>query len=351
MKVLHISCINNVNGNGVAVAIKSYLKNEKKLCDVAIYNLRSDIKVDDVLDYSNKEYKTISSLPNGYNKPDIVVFNEVYKKEYIKLYKECLKNKIPYVIIPHGCLVKVAQARKHLKKKIGNIFLFNRFVKKSKSIQYLNEDEQINSIYNVNYIISGNGVEKPNYINDCTNLDLIYIGRYAIYHKGLDILVNTVNDNKDWFIKNNVKVKLYGRSTENDLELLKNMVSKYNISDIVIINDAVYDKEKDNVLKNSYAFIQTSRHEGQPMGIIEALSIGLPCIVTFGTTFGEFVNKYKTGIGVNIDEKSIFEAIKKLYNDKELRNQYSKNAYKYTNELYGFENVSKDCIEKYSKLI
>ena len=149
MKILQISSIKNASSNGVVVALTSYLKYENKYADVALYNVNTNIIVDNVNCYSSVDYKTISSLPNGFNSPDIVVFNEVYKKEYIKLYKECLKNNIPYVIIPHGCLVKLAQKKKYLKKKIGNLVLFNRFIKKSNAVQYLNNEEYINSVFKV----------------------------------------------------------------------------------------------------------------------------------------------------------------------------------------------------------
>lgn len=350
MKILQISSIKNASSNGVVVALTSYLKYESKYAEVALYNVNTNIIIDNINCYSNVDYKTISSLPNGFNNPDIVVFNEVYKKEYIKLYKECLKNNIPYVIIPHGCLVKLAQKKKYLKKKIGNLILFNRFVKKSSAIQYLNKEEQENSVFKVNYIISGNGVEIPSYKNKYTNLDLIYIGRYAIYHKGLDILVNVCNKYKSYFIKNNIKVKLYGRTRANDIDILNNMITKYELNDVISINKEVYGSDKEQILKNAYAFIQLSRHEGQPMGVMEALSIGLPTIVTYNTTFGDFVNNYNAGIGVNIDDKEIFNAIKKIYEDKNLRNEYSENAYIYMNKLYNFDNVIKDLIEKYEKI-
>ena len=351
MKILHVSSIYNVKSNGVAVAISSYLKYEKKYCDVAIYNLKTDIEVENVECFNYKNYNKISLLPNGYNKPDLVVFNEVYKKGYIKLYKECLKNKIPYIVIPHGCLVKTAQKKKHLKKILGNLLLFNRFIKKANCLQFLTNQELDNSILkNKNYIISGNGVSLPNYVNKCTNNNLVYIGRYDVNTKGLDLLVNVCKNNKDWFKNNNVKIMLYGRNSDSNKEKLEEMIDK-DTENIIVLNDEIYNKEKEDVLINAYGFIQTSRHEGQPMGIIEALSIGLPCIVTYQTNFGEFVNKYNCGIGINIDLNEIFEAIKKLYEDKELRNTYSNNAYKYTNEIYNFDNVSKDCIEKYKKII
>ena len=352
MKILHISSIYNIKSNGVAVAVSSYLKNESKYCDVAIYNLKTDIEVNSVKCFNYKNYNQISLLPDGYNKPDLVIFNEIYKKQYINLYKECLKNSIPYIIIPHGCLVKEAQNKKRLKKIIGNILLFNRFIKKAKCIQFLTEQEKDKSVLkNKNYIISGNGIDTPKFINKFTNKNLIYIGRYDINTKGLDLLVNVCNNNKEWFINNDIKLELYGRDTDNNKEKLNNLVNELNLQNIIILNSEIYNEEKEEILKNSYCFIQVSRHEGQPMGIIEALSIGLPCIVTHQTNFGEFINKYECGISVNINENEIFESIKKIYENEDLRNRYSNNAYKYTNEFYNFDIISKDCIEKYKEVI
>lgn len=43
------------------------------------------------------------------------------------------------------------------------------------------------------------------------------------------------------------------------------------------------------VLLQTDLFIQTSRHEGMPMGLLEALSIGVPCLVTVGTSLGHII--------------------------------------------------------------
>ena len=43
MKILQISCIDNLKSNGVVTALTSYLKYENKYAEVAIYNLRSEI--------------------------------------------------------------------------------------------------------------------------------------------------------------------------------------------------------------------------------------------------------------------------------------------------------------------
>lgn len=354
MKILHISDIVNPNGNGVAVAMSYYLKYEEKYEDVAVYNLNKDFSCECKKIFNKSNFNSISLLPNGFNKPDLVVFNEVYKKEYLKIYKYCLKNNIPYIIIPHGCLVKIAQNKKRIKKILGNLLFFNKFIKNAIAIQFLNNEEKENTkIKYKNYIISGNGVddfEKEN-INNENEKELIYIGRYSIYHKGLDMLAKICNDYSSWFRNNKVKIILYGRSSTNDLEILNELIKKYKIKDILIVNGPVYGGEKRNVLTSSYAFIQTSRHEGQPMGIVEAMALGLPCIVTEGTNFSNFINEHKCGIGVKFDSLEIFNAIKKICMSNELRNDYAKNSIKSAKDYFSWNKIIKNLDSNYKSII
>ena len=46
---------------------------------------------------------------------------------------------------------------------------------------------------------------------------------------------------------------------------------------------------------NSDMFILTSRHEGFPMSILEALSYGLPVLITKGTNMTDLVHKASAG--------------------------------------------------------
>ena len=139
MKILHITSIANPEGNGVAVAVNNYIKYESKYADVALYNLEGNLKSDCCECYNYDNYKKVAELPEPYCNPDLVIFNEVYKPQFIIFYKECLKRKIKYVIIPHGCLVTESQKRHRIKKIIGNILLFNRFIKNANAIQFLKE--------------------------------------------------------------------------------------------------------------------------------------------------------------------------------------------------------------------
>lgn len=351
MKILQIMDIPNCDCSGVASAVKKYLKYESKLSDVALYTLDDNMNSEYAPVYNYNDYKKISDLPEPYNKPDLVVFNEVYKPKYLKLYKECLKRKIKYIIIPHGCLVEAAQNKKKMKKIIGNVLFFEKFIKNANAIQFLNENEKKNTkLKYKNHIICGNGVEIPNSQNTPKNKNLLYIGRYDINVKGLDIMAQLCKKYYSWFKKNKVQICLYGKASEMMSNKLIDMVKELKIEDVMVINGPIYGNEKEEKLLQCYGFIQLSRNEGQPMGILEALSYGVPCVVTYNTTFGEYVNKNKCGFGVTLDVDIIFNKIKELYENNDRRKEMSNNAKKNIVNDYNWEKVILNTCDQYKNI-
>lgn len=352
MVILHIVKTENCKANGVSAAIDGYIRFESLNNEVAVLNVDGYENVSaNVYNYSS--YKSIKNLPIPFNKPDLIIFNEVYKIEYIKLYKECLKNNIKYVIIPHGCLVSEAQSRKKIKKILGNYFLFNEFIKHATAIQFLNEKERHDTI-NFNYtksIVSGNGIDTNITIqNKRKKNNLIFIGRYSIYHKGLDLIINLVKEHKDFFLENKIKVELYGCDSVNTLDEIYNIVKDNNLEDIILVNPPVYGEKKIELICESYCFIQLSRFEGEPMGLIESLAYGLPCIITKGTNLSQFVEESGCGYSSEIDITAIFNNIKKMFLNVNERDKMSDRAIKCVKDKYDWRNVIKKLEEEYKGL-
>lgn len=354
MNIVHVVDLLDDKANGVATAVRKYVEYIGKYENVCIYNLNANIEVDGIKSYSYSEFNTIRSLPVPFNEPDVVVFNEVYKPKYLKLYRECLRNNIPYVIIPHGCLKIQAQNKKWLKKKVCNFLAFNKFIKKAILVQFLNEMEKEEAKFKyADYIVSSNGIDTNNsYKYECNNKgNLVYIGRYDVNTKGLDLLVEVCGENKEWFIENNVKVNLYGIGSKLEIEKLNSCIEKFDAGDIVFVGGPVYNEEKVKVLEEAYAFIQLSRHEGQPMGILEANAIGVPCIVTEGTTFAEYMNKNKCGIGVKFDKNDVFNAILKMYSSSEFHSECSHNSIVKAREIYSWDSITQILLKNYEEKI
>ena len=209
MNILHIAYISNNKANGVSVVVPKYVEEQAKYEDLALLNL-SNYSISE--EYENAKIfnipnaNSIKLLDEPFNNPDLVIFHEVYRYPYIKIYKELNEKKIPYIIIPHGSLNKKVQRKNIIKKKIGNIVFFKRFVKYANKVQFLSNREKSMSIkYNKNSYVLGNGIcinENIKKIKkDREIFKYIYIGRFDIKVK--DIRIKAFKNGKTTAILDN----------------------------------------------------------------------------------------------------------------------------------------------------
>jgi glycosyltransferase involved in cell wall biosynthesis len=64
----------------------------------------------------------------------------------------------------------------------------------------------------------------------------------------------------------------------------------------VVFWGARFDREKDEVLSGMDAFYHTSRNEGLPGAVLEAASMGIPCIVSRETNVGDYIQDHDAGL-------------------------------------------------------
>lgn len=361
MIVLSISKINNKEYVGININIPTYVKSLNNVCKSAYLDLGNE----QLKKFENYEYYftrdkikkfDISCLPAPFNKPDIVVFQSLYIKEFIPIYKYLKKNKIPYTIIPRCSMTCEAQKRKRLKKLIGNLLFYNKFIKDATFIHFLtlNEKERSKNFKIKNSVVIGNGTgqKKIKYsVKTRNEYKVIYIGRYDIYHKGLDVLLEAINIGKEYFEANNIHFYLYGSDFENNLALLQKKKDDLGLQKVLSIGQAVFGDEKEKKLLDADVFIQTSRLEGHPTGVIEAISYGIPVITTPGTNLYDDVKKYNIGFVAELNSNDICSAIIKSYKSKKEFEKISQNAINYANKNFDWNSISKKIVKQYSLYI
>ncbi len=98
-------------------------------------------------------------------------------------------------------------------------------------------------------------------------------------------------------------------------------------------------------MKNAEFMTLSSRAEGFPMVLIEALSLSCPVIATDCPTGPrEIVKKDVNGLLIEMDNQQVLtDSIDKLFYDKSLREQFSKNAQESVSHL-SVENICKEWI-------
>ena len=109
---------------------------------------------------------------------------------------------------------------------------------------------------------------------------------------------------------------------------LSELVKHYKLSEKVIFMEKM--KNPFNVLKKFEIFIFSSRYEGFPNALLEAMSLGLP-VISFDCETGprELITNYWNGILVrNGDVDELANEILYLWKDKSLQSKLSENSKK-----------------------
>jgi glycosyltransferase involved in cell wall biosynthesis len=361
MIILHIAPISMNSSNGLRFSVPGLTSSQNIVSGVqsGLMTIESSIvlKSDEVakFDFDFMTYnQNINLLEEPYNNPDIVVFHGVYFKKYLSIYKKLIARGIPYIIVPRVSLTYGAQKQNYIKKKLGNFFLFNGFISNANGIQYLTENEKATSKkFKTNSFVVGNGIKLPTIANKSKNetLNISFIGRYDVNHKGLDVLVKAIILIKNDLIKEKVKFRLYGSDRREGKKYLMNAVEKYDLHEVLEINNPIYEKDKESVLKETDVFIAPSRFEGHPMAVIEAMAYGIPCILTKGTNMMDKLIQYDAGWATELSEKDIARTVLIANSNRNTFFNKGLNARRLVEENYTWDKIAKLTIGYYDRII
>ena len=105
----------------------------------------------------------------------------------------------------------------------------------------------------------------------------------------------------------------------------------------MLINDQKY--KISNIIPSYEIFISTSRYEGHPKALIEAMSCGLPCICTDVRGNNDVINDNINGILCKEDASIISSKISTLMLNNSLKKDIGRMARKDIVEYYNLKNI------------
>jgi glycosyltransferase involved in cell wall biosynthesis len=171
------------------------------------------------------------------------------------------------------------------------------------------------------YVIPNSIPFYPSCSSSCDNKVVIFVGRFN-EQKGLEYLIktweSTFKKHRDWTLH------IYGDGDQK--EMLYQLISKAGLEKGVKVHQPT-KKIMEKYLESSI-FLLTSRFEGLPMVIVEAMACGLP-VVSFDCPYGpaDIIQNGEDGYLVeylNTDEAAL--KVCELIENPELRKQMSRNA-------------------------
>lgn len=213
----------------------------------------------------------------------------------------------PYIVSPHGAYQPWPLAnRRALRKRVYRRLLDRRFIDEASALQALTwaEQEAIGKLYPGKRIsLIPNFVHRAEPIRDAERAAarralgiaddercLLYLGRLDVSIKGLDLLVEA-------FVR--------ARAREPKLRLVlagpleteaprREPRANRIISGVdgISLHGAAHGFRKRELHAACDIYCQTSRSEGMPQGVLEALALGVPVLATRVTGVGEFLEEH-----------------------------------------------------------
>ncbi len=227
-------------------------------------------------------------------------------------------HNIPFVFTPHGAYNTIAVQKNYFTKTIYRHYFESKLLKKANTIHVLGASE-IEGIkkWKVKTPVSiiPYGFELPAHLEmkpkNAKPFIVGFCGRIDIVTKGLDALLegfklfqNAKPDSQLWVIGGG-----------GEFAKLKELVKNLGLSDSVILYGAKYGVDKEILLAHCNVFAHPSRNEGLPASVLEAASLGIPCLVTKATNTGKSIEKYEAGIVIEETTATlVFDGLSKIYN-------------------------------------
>lgn len=318
MNILNIVGNDIELGNGIGRLIPEMIQMQNKYSEKNDSSLLLLKKQNIDFDFKYYFFDDVNLKPEFYQSFDLVIFHGVYFWDFLAIASLLKKNKIPYCIKPHSSLMRIAQKKSWLKKTIANFLFFDKFINYSNGIIYTNKDEEVNSkLYGVRKFIEANGIDFP-YVDPVRDVNqyenkkrFIYLSRIDFNHKGIDVLLDALKILHARGFSDKYEFRFYGKGSLEDERRLEQSLKEIGSPSLRFYGPC-YGEEKIAAFKESDVFVLTSRYEGFPMALLEAMHQRLPCLVTPGTNISEIVANFDVGWLVDFKAEKIADGFENI---------------------------------------
>lgn len=369
MKIIHIVLgkANPERMNGVNKVAFQLAKNQKELGhDVSVWGIANSLEhnypsrdfdtklflqTNQKFSLNTKIIQAVQQLP----KDTTAHLHGAFIPEFYHLSKLFQKQNVPYVYTPHGSLTVAAMQQSKWRKKIYFSLFEKSVIKNAKAVQMLGDQEfsYLDELVKINHkVLIPNGMdltELPKHIQRPANTELVFnfCGRLDTYHKGLDLMLKGFSI----FLKNGNAARLELIGDGKDRPALEQLAKDLGIEEKVIFHGAKYGDEKYQLMAKGDVFLHTSRMEGFPMAVLEAASLGIPCLTSEPTNINRFIREYEAGFAMqdNHTPTTISETMESAFSFFQKKELWAigENARAMVQEAFDWKNICRELVSVY----
>lgn len=274
------------------------------------------------------------------------------------------KNNTPKAITIHGLLDHWALHHGYWKKKIFSVLFQKRFLKKANLIQINNHDElndlrQYLGFQHPNVAIIPNGMQ----LDELASLPpkgtfrqkfglptdkkiVLFMGRLNI-KKGLDLLLPAFQKYAQQY---DDAILVLAGPDDGYQALTERFISDHQLTHKMIMVGMLTGELKKAALADADIFALTSYSEGFSIAALEAMTAGVPALVSNRIGFDGTVAQYHAAHEIPLTVEGVLEGLVHMLQNPSYCDKLKKNAKKMVWELYDIEIVAGNLAKEFAKI-
>ena len=356
MRFVHVASYKDEFFNGIKSVLEELVPEQRKLGhDVYVFNQEyneKEIISGERYISSSQEFKDAINEIN----PEFVIFHSLYGLSDVRYSWYLNKKNIPYLVEPHGGTSLENAKKNTMIKKIANFVYANNFIHHAAGLIYLNKKEMDDCVFKGirrNGVIVPNGTRIHGQLVKTRSVDVVkfvFLARIDIIQKGLDLLFPAIKEANKRGALGKAEFHFYGKARNPQWsKMFDDYIAQSDKN--VVYHGAAYGHDKEKAFEDGDIFILTSRYEGMPMAALEALSYGLPCLLTQQTNVTDIIINKSCGWITETSIEAISNSIVSVIDDFQARrDQLMKNAVGAA-EMFEWNKIAADSIRIYTSLI
>jgi glycosyltransferase involved in cell wall biosynthesis len=303
MNIVHYYPRALIGDGGASLSMRGWargLAHEGQQVTVAYDEFRPDA-IEEGLLWVHLPHRHVRSgkIPNGLQDvlvdADLLVLQSGWVTHNLLAANAANKAEVPYVITPQGAYHPSVLSRRRRVKRVWLAALERRLLNGSLAIHmhFDGEKEHLSRIgYRGNVIVAPNGIERGrggSQVPEDFRWDggsggyVLWMGRYDIEHKGLDLLLKGLAAIPE---KERPILRMHGPDFRGGKAQTEHLVEELGLRDQVRVDPPIYGDEKWAVMQQSLLFVYPSRWDSNSVATMEAAGLGIPVLATSTTYVG-----------------------------------------------------------------
>lgn len=226
-------------------------------------------------------------------------------------------EQVPYLVMSHGVYNERLLDRRRGIKKLWALFIERGHLRRALGVHLLHESE-LGGLRRLGVIVPV--VITPNGITVIEELRwdggsggyLLYLGRFDVHVKGLDILVRSLVHLPE---TGRPILRLHGLDHRGGRQLIENMIRDLGLERWISVGGPIYDSEKRDALIRAAACVYPSRLDAWPMAVSEAVGAGVPTLVA-DYPLGRLLDEEGAAVLCERSPEGVARGIQRLLSDE-----------------------------------